>query len=323
MTIAAIEQDRRETVRATLLVVFAACCFGSVSPLTVIALKSGASLEGIQTWRYATTAVLLIGWAAWRGSPTPDKVAMRWWQPRMLLIAGGGQALIATLALSAIAWIPAATEAFLFYTFPAWVAVITAVRGIERLDRNRVVALSLALGGIAFMVGAPSAGSLHPIGVTLALSAALVYAFYIPVLGALQATRPPLDVSRAIAVGGTVVFLVWALVTGTLVARFTPMVFLSSILQGVLSTGAFLGFLAGLSKLGPVRTSITSTVEPFWTSLLGVLVLAQPLGAGTLTGGAAIMAAVLLLQRPAVSLTPLHSSTAQEDDLSVVRPPEE
>lgn len=300
--------ERRAVLRATLLVVVSACCFGSVSPLTVLALKSGAALQGIQAWRYATTALVLMGWAFWRGAPVASDPLLRWWRPQTLLIAGGGQTLVATFALMALRWIPASTEAFLFYTFPAWVAVLTAVRGHERLDRIRVIALSLALGGIAFMVGAPSAGSLNPIGVAMALTAALVYAIYIPVLGELQRTRPALDVSRAIAVGGSIIFTGWALSTGALFAHFDTVVLANSVLQGVLSAGAFVGFLAGLSKLGAVRTAITSTVEPFWTSLLSVVVLDQPIGAGTLIGGAAIMVAVLLLQRSAVSSAPLHSS---------------
>ena len=293
--------------------VVSACCFGSISPLTLLALESGAALQGIQAWRYTTTAVLLIGWAYWRGAPVASDPLMRWWRPKTLLIAGGGQMLIATLALTALRWIPAATEAFLFYTFPAWVALMTAVRGHERLDRIRVVALALALGGIAFMVGAPSAASLNPIGVALALTAALVYAIYIPVLGNLQRTRSALDISRAIATGGGIIFTLWALSTDALFAHFDRFTILASVLQGVFSAGAFLGFLAGLSTLGAVRTAITSTVEPFWTSVLGVLLLDQPVGTGTVIGGVAIMAAVLLLQRSAVSPAPQHSSAPREN----------
>ena len=133
--------ERRAVRRATLLVVVSACCFGSISPLTVLALKGGAELQGIQAWRYTTTAVLLIAWAYWRGAPVAIDPLLRWWRPQTLLIAGGGQMLVATLALMALRWIPAATEAFLFYTFPAWVAVFTAVRGHERLDRIRVASV--------------------------------------------------------------------------------------------------------------------------------------------------------------------------------------
>lgn len=304
---------RRGVVRATVLVALSACCFGSISPLTLIALDHGVALQGIQAWRYATTALLFIAYAAWRPTPGQPSAAVAppptpWYSPRVILIAGGGQATVATLALLALRWIPAATEAFLFYTFPAWVAIIMAVRGVERIDGTRALALALALGGIMVMVGAPDAASLHPIGVGLALGAGVVYALYIPVLGSLQRDRAPLDVSRAITVGGSLIFLTWAIVTSTLFANFDAVAIAASVGQGVLSAGAFLGFLAGLRTLGAVRTSITSTVEPFWTSLLGVAVLAQPLSVGTMVGGLFIMSAVLILQRPSVAKPRLHSS---------------
>ncbi len=298
-------------LRATLLIAMSACCFGSISPLTVLALRTGAALPAVQAWRYLTTAVLLMAWAWWRrpSAPVPSGVAP-WYSWRVLVVAGGGQAAVATFALLALRWIPTSTEAFLFYTYPAWVTIIAAARGVERIDRIRLIALVLALGGIAIMVGAPDAASLHPLGVASVMSASVIYALYIPILNNLQRDRQPLDVARAIGVGGSVIFFVWAAISGTVVAHFDATVVMSSVLQGVLSAGAFLGFLAGLSQLGAVRTAITSTVEPFWTSLLGVVLLGQPVGRGTLIGGAAIMGAVLLLQRPSVAQGQLHSSTA-------------
>jgi drug/metabolite transporter (DMT)-like permease len=255
------------------------------------------ALESIQTWRYLTTAVLLVGTGLFVRQAPRDTTVAPWYTPRVLLVAGGGQAAVATLALMALRWLPAATSSFLFYTFPAWVAVITAVRGLEKLERRRLIALGIALAGIAAMVGAPDAASLSPIGVGVILSAALVYALYIPVLAALQARREALDVSRAIAVGGALIFATWSIGTGTLFAVPDATALGASVLQGVLSAGSFLGFLAGLRVLGPVRTAITSTVEPFWTTMLGVVVLGQPIGAGTVLGGLAIMTAVILLQR--------------------------
>lgn len=307
--------DRRAVLRATLLVALSACCFGSIGPLTLFALERGVSLQGVQAWRYSTTAVIFLLYGWWRPSvraiPAIDdtgRAIAPWYSPRVMLIAGGGQVAVATLALTALRWIPAATEAFLFYTYPAWVAIITSMRGTEKLDTTRVIALTLALGGIVAMVGAPDTASLHPLGLLCVISAALVYAFYIPVLGELQRVRAPLDVSRSISVAGALMFLVWALATDTLFAHFDARAIGASVLQGVLSAGAFLGFLAGLSVLGSVRTAITSTVEPFWTSLLGVVLLSQPIGSGTMLGGAAIMGAVLLLQRPTVASGTLHSS---------------
>ncbi len=297
-----------------MLVVFSACCFGSIGPLSVIALRNGAQLPGVQSWRYGVAALLLLAYARFTrsGRPAPQQGVRAWHHPLTLLVAGGGQATVATLALLALQWIPAATQSFLFYTYPVLVTIIAAVRGVERLTGVRVVALLLAVGGIAAMVGAPDAGSLHPAGVGLALAAALLYALYIPVLADLQARRSPIEVACAMSVGGAIGFVTWALATGAFDHRMNASALAASVLQGVLTTAAFGGFLAGLAELGPVRTAITSTVEPFWTTMLGVLLLAQPAGTGTTIGGICIMAAVVLLQR--VARRPLHSSTPHEDD---------
>lgn len=297
---------RRDALRATLLVAASACSFGSIAPLTVIATRGGAPLAAVQGWRYLTSAVLLSLVAAWwnrrraggvgppRAMPVP--AVARWWHPRILLVAGGGQALVASLALAAVRYIPAATAGFLFYTYPAWVALLAAMRGTERIDARRVVALLLALGGIGAMVGTPAPGTMHPAGAALALTAALWYALYIPILGRLQRDRAPLDVALAISWGGAACFLGYAVARGVLLTHTDAVVLGASALQGLLSTVAFLGFLVGLRTLGPVRAAITSTVEPFWTTVLGVLLLAQPPGPGLLVGGVAIAAGVVLLQ---------------------------
>src|SRR6478672_8632344 len=164
--------------RASALVLFSACCFGSIPILTTLAIGGGARLVDVLSWRYLIAAALLVvvsgGLAQVR---QPAKRAMP-----LLVLAGGGQAAIAFVSLSALRYIPAAMLTFLFYTYPAWVAVISALRGAERITRARAIALVLSLAGIALMVGIPGAGSLHPVGVLLALSSALMYAAYIPMI---------------------------------------------------------------------------------------------------------------------------------------------
>jgi drug/metabolite transporter (DMT)-like permease len=306
--VAAREPTRAELLRGTLFVLIAGCCFGSIAPLTIIARRNGATVQAVQSWRYVTAALLLIAIGAFierRGKlhveipgavHSSGQAKRRWFHPLILFVAGCGQSIVATLSLFALDYITAATAVFLFYTYPMWVAIITAVRGIERLTGLRMAALGIALVGIAAMVGAPSAAGMHPGGVALSLTAALIYAAYIPVLGILQHGREPLDVARAISTGGAVLFVLWALLSGGLWNGLGTTELLASVGQGVLSAGAFLGFLGGLRVLGPVRTAITSTIEPFWTTLLGAMVLGQPAGGGTVIGGAAIIIAVVLLQ---------------------------
>jgi drug/metabolite transporter (DMT)-like permease len=283
----------RTASRATLLVLFSACCFGSIPILTTLATGGGAQLADVLAWRYLIAAVLLVVVSG--GLARVRRPAAR--TMPLLVLAGGGQAAIAFVSLSALRYIPAAMLTFLFYTYPAWVAVIAALRGAERITRSRSMALLLSLVGIALMVGLPGMGTLHPVGVLLALASALLYAVYIPMIDHLGRDLPPAVTSVYASAGAAVILLVVAFAQGGLGVRFTPVAWGSIATMAVVSTVlAFIAFLRGLAVIGPVRTAIMSTIEPFWTALLGGLVLRQALGPRTLAGGVCIAAAVVLLQ---------------------------
>ncbi|HEY2027266.1 MAG TPA: DMT family transporter [Gemmatimonadaceae bacterium] len=281
------------TTRATLLVLFSACCFGSISTFTTLATRTGVRLVDVLAWRYLIAAVLLIAVAGGvRAVVQPGRHAVR-----VVVLAGAGQAGIAFVSLSALRYIPVATLTFLFYTYPAWVAVIAAARGTERLTTRRVVALLLSLVGIALMVGTPGTGGLHPLGVLLALSSALLYAAYIPMIDYLGRGMAPAQTSTYASAGAALILGGVAMAQGGLAIHMAPIAWTSIVLLAVVSTVlAFLAFLRGLAVIGPVRTAIVSTIEPFWTALLGSVVLAQMLGPRTLAGGVSIAAAVVLLQ---------------------------
>ena len=281
------------TTRATLLILFSACCFGSIPILITLATRSGAGLVDVLAWRYVLAAVLLL---VLSGSFATMRAPGRRVFP-LLVFAGGGQAAIAFVSLSALKYIPAASLTFLFYSYPAWVAIIAALRGTERLTTRRVVALSLSLGGIALMVGMPGAGGLNSAGVMLALASALLYALYIPMIGHYGAGIPA-AVTSAYAAGGAGIILVGvALFHGGPAVHLTGTAWTSIVLLAVVSTVlAFIAFLRGLAVIGPVRTAIVSTVEPFWTAMLGSMVLSQLIGTRSLAGGILIAAAVIVLQ---------------------------
>lgn len=305
------------------MIALSACCFGSIAILVTLAQRGGAPLASILTLRFALGAIGLFAVAGgWRAvTAVPGRAT------RLVTLGGPPQALIGFTSLLALRWIPVATLVFLFYTYPSWIAVIAAVRGTERLDGMKIAALLLSLSGITIMVGAPSASTLHPWGVALTLFAALAYALYIPFIGKLSAGVPASSASGFVAIGAAISFLavgvVALLLPGDLspAARQTLGLSLSfsalawgaiALLAAVSTVLAFVLFLNGLSILGPVRTGIVSTIEPFWAALLGAVVLRQPIGAGTLVGGAAIALAVTLLQlpprRPGVTLAPLEES---------------
>lgn len=283
----------RSLLRATLLILFSACCFGSIPVLIVFATRSGARLVDLLVWRYVLAAIVLVPVS---GGLRPLRIDRRR-ALSILVLGGGGQAAVAFVSLSALRYIPTATLTFLFYTYPAWVAVTSAVRGTEPITGRRTVALALSLAGITLMVGMPGAGGLHPIGVLLALASALIYAGYIPLLGYLGRDLPPAVTSIYTSAGAAVILATAALIQGGVAVRFAPVAWVVILVLAIVCTVlAFIAFLRGLATLGPVRTAIVSTIEPFWAALLGGVALSQQLGPRTIAGGTCIAAAVVLLQ---------------------------
>jgi drug/metabolite transporter (DMT)-like permease len=230
---------------------------------------------------------------------------------QLVLIGGFGQALITYLSLRALEYIPVGPLAFLFYTYPAWVALLAAMRRTEKLTSVRAIALTLALVGVTVMVGAPSTDKLNPIGVTLALGSALLYSAYLPSLAYLQQGIPAFVSTFVLVAGAAATFVLAALFARELYVPTTVPVWSNIVLLALVSTViAFSTLIKGLSVLGPVRTAIIATVEPFFTAMLGVAVLGNQLTITTLVGGILIAAAVLLIQW---SSTRLEAIASQQD----------
>jgi drug/metabolite transporter (DMT)-like permease len=269
--------------------------FGTLSIAISLAARHGTGLVPMMFWRYTLAVPLLVVLAGgWRRVALPRADAWR-----LVWLGGLGQAAVTLTSLSALRWISAATLGFLFYTFPAWVAVFAVARGQEKVSPWMVGCLALSLTGIAAMVGSPWSDAPHPVGVALALGAAVLYALYIPVLGRLRGGHPPGAASLHVFVGAGALFGLVAVAQRTPLAPIPLPAFGLAALLAVVSTAlAFHAFLRGLAVLGPVRTSIVSTAEPFYTALAAALVLDQPLTPAVLVGGALIATAVVALQFP-------------------------
>ena len=294
-----MESERKNVARATGLIVLSSCGFGSLSTFTVLTAQAGLSLIPAMLWRYFIASLLLalfLRQKIWASVSLPQAI-------RLMVVGGVGQAMITYLSLRALDYLPVGPLAFLFYTYPAWVALIAGVFGKEELTLMRFVALAIAMSGIAVMVGTP-ATSLNMIGVTLALGTAFLYALYLPALQHAQKEVAAAVSTFYLVLGVLMSFLITATLSGDLVVPQSFDVWKYIVLLATVSTvGAFSALIAGLRVLGPVRTSIIATIEPFFTAILGALVLGQSIGRSTVAGGILIAGAVTLLQFAGKGLT--------------------
>lgn len=290
--IRSMESTDKSIGRAVLLIVISALSFGSISVLTVLITSERVPLLTAMTWRYFVAGVIL----AIVIRPSRSTRISRRQVAQLMLIGGCGQALITYLSLHALEYISVGPLAFLFYTYPAWVALFAAIRKTERLTMLRICALTLALLGVTIMVGTPRE-KLNAIGVILALASAILYSVYLPALEQIQRGAPAFVSTFFLIIGSAVAFVVAAIIAGELYIPRNGKVLTSILLLAVVSTViAFSALIKGVSVLGPVRTSIIATVEPFFTAILGAVVLGSTFSTSTVIGGVLIGAAILIIE---------------------------
>ena len=187
-----------------------------------------------------------------------------------------------------------ALVALLLYVYPAIVTVVAAVLFREPLSGVKVVALVIALGGTALTIGVPE-GS--PLGIVLALGAAVAYAVYILLSSRVGPRAGAIPSATVVMLSAGVVLTVVALVRGPQLpdsaAGWAALVGLALISTVI----AIVTFFAGLERIGPAEASTVSTTEPVTAVLLAAVVLGEPISTGEIVGGTLIVMAVILMAR--------------------------
>jgi drug/metabolite transporter (DMT)-like permease len=275
------------------LCLVSAAGFGSLAVFGKQAYAGGLGVVGVLVLRFLVAAPLLVGLAlaARRRLRVGWPVALR-----LLGLGGIGYAIQATLFFNALTRIPAGTAGLLLYLYPALVTAGAVALGRSRLDRATVAGLALSLAGIVLVLGLP-AERLDAVGVALGLASAGWYTCYILVGEYLLRGVDPLVASAYVTAGAACSFLAAAVaVAGRGLGGATPAAYVAGAAMAVVGTAlAIATFLAGMARVGSAWASIASSFEPVVTVALGVAVLGDPLGPGTVVGGLAVVAGAVLL----------------------------
>ena len=216
-----------------------------------------------------------------------------------LELAGfGGGGFTATMLLISYAYlfIPAGTTIVLNFTYPILVALLSAIFFKERLRFPNILALVLAISGVALISGLGLSGSSAlgtdpALGIPLALLSGLAYAVYF--LAGRHASYSKLDsaVSNFYITGSAAVLcFAVALITGRF--RFPPTGFLWLVLLSSGILGYMIGLrllLAGIRLLGSTTASALNTLEPVFASLTSVLVFSEPMGLMKVLGACLVL----------------------------------
>lgn len=275
------------------LIALSASAFGAMAIFARAASASGADMYAMLLFRFFVASALLLIWCRVRRVSFPSRR-----QTIGIALMGGigyvGQSLC---FFGALQYAQASLVALLLYLYPVFVTILAAIFLHERLTPVKLGALALCSLGTALTVGG---GQGQPLGMALAVAAALIYSGYIVVGARLTRGVDARATATLVCLAATVSFGAMAAIRASQgVSLQWPGSFggwAALLAIAVCSTVvAILTFFAGLQRLGAGRASMLSTLEPVVTVLLAAMLLGETLSIGQWGGGVLILGGVLWL----------------------------
>jgi drug/metabolite transporter (DMT)-like permease len=280
-----------------LFIAASAAAYGAMPVFARVVYSSGADPTTLLFLRFGFAAPLMLLLCAARRSPLPRG------RPLAGLAALGGIGYVAQAFcyFTALTLASASLVALVLYLYPVLVAGLAVLFLKERLTLPKVAALGLAVGGAVLTIGFAGRGSTA--GVLLAAAAALVYSVYILAGARIMKTVAALPASAVVVTSTAIVYAVIALARGprgpTGAAGWLSLAALSL----VCTVGAIALFFAGMQRIGPTDAATVSTLEPVVAVFLAAVFLGERIGPFAAAGGAAILAAVLVLARSEIRVS--------------------
>lgn len=275
-----------------LIVALSGACFGALGLFGRLAYAAGADAPSLLFLRFSIAGAVLAGVMVARRQPLPGRRVVL----SLMLLGAVGYVSEAGAYFIALQHAPAGLVALLLYSFPALVALLQRVVFGERLGRVKWLAVALALGGTALTADL-EAGGAKPLGVMLGLLSALLYAGYVVISARVAGQAGPL-VSSTVILGSAGVTLGLVVLARGPAFPTTPTGWAAVVALALVSTvAAVLLFFVGMARIGPVNTSLVSTMEPLTAVVLGALFLDERLSARQVVGGLLILTAAVMLAR--------------------------
>lgn len=282
-------------------VILAAACFGFMPTFRKIAIEAGANTNTMLCLRFTIAGVVMafIMSASHRapGRGRPRRGGSRWPGGKTLLglsLAGGVLYVAEALCyFHGLKFASSGIVSLLLYLFPGLVMLMAWLLYNERFTATRVMALALAALGLVMTLD-PQGGA-RPLGIALGVGSALFYAAYILLADRLTRRTGALDAAGVVMISAAIVLAVISLTNGfepPQTLRGWSSVFGLAIVSTVIPITAL---LAGMERIGPVRTAMLSTLEPLITALLGAAILGERMTLVQSVGGLLIIAAAIII----------------------------
>lgn len=280
--------------------VVSACGFGLMALFDHFARGGGANTETMLFLRFGIAGVVLAAVMFLRSE--------RWPRGRTLIILVFMGAVLyvgeAQCYFHGIKHAPSGLIALLLYLNPAMVTAASRVLFRERITPPRVLALALAMVGLALTIrigghtdAAGDSGSVQTTltGVLLGSGCAAIYATYLIIGSRVIRSAGALPSATVVIISAACTYLALAIAFGISLPRT------GSGWGGVMGLAIFstvigiTAMLAGMRRIGAVRASTLATLEPVVTAVVGAMFLHERLSLIQMIGGALIIVAAIVM----------------------------
>jgi len=195
-----------------------------------------------------------------------------------------------------------ATAIIIQYTAPVWVLLYMVARKVERATLPKMVAVVLAIFGIALIIGLFGGRKLQfdSIGVGAALVAAFSFSYYNVFAHSLLERYDRWTVLLFTTMSAAIFWLFinspWKVATAHYTLAAWGFLFVFAMLSVLLP---FVFYFAGLQHLRPTKAIVASCLEPVFSILIAAVVLHESVSPLQGLGMAMVLGAILVVQRPA------------------------
>lgn len=290
-------------------IVLSAIGFGTIGVFAKLAYAHGLNPLSTQIWKLGGGALLLwMGILSQRMTDSRNSAIYsashrvnRWgcMEPGAIaafLLGAIGYAAYSMSLFGAFSHATIGVTMLLFYTYPAFAALLRWLIQHNPLNRWQSGCLGLTLLGCAITVDWQQQTSTSW-GIVLGLGAALGYASYLLGSAHIVSTLSPLKSAAWMLLGATTTMVAIALSQNGIGVPNDSIALGAIVGLATLSTALPIVLLyAGLKRIDLLSTTILSTLEPVVAIALSIMFLGEPLWAGQIIGGLCILASAIMLQ---------------------------
>jgi drug/metabolite transporter (DMT)-like permease len=214
-----------------------------------------------------------------------------------LVIAGAIYSTQCILFFSSFHYISAAVGEVIFYIYPVFVAVLSAVFLNEKITKYKVIGIMAAVAGIGVILYAPGGGA-HLRGVVMVILSAFASSCYFIFNKKFTTETDTPILMTYICFTCSLIYFFFSIFRGEFAVPGEWNVWLYIVLLAVWSTvvGLFC-LMKGLKLLEAGMASLVSLSEPIFTILLSYMILGTALTPVQLAGSAVVIAAIYLYEK--------------------------